>query len=194
MATIIERIVEPVIENPVVDILAEPDKGSAVASRVPALNLGPVSRSGRPHRSGGALLPEDRISDASDPSRSSSVTLPQPDHFSFAPRSGTIGEDGSDPFGVTSSRPWTYPNSGISPPNDNYDETPPDEVPNETPQPDTVPGATVFGTDGDDIIDVKFVFPAEIRTEPSARALGCGSGCRPLADLGHYQACREGLF
>ena len=43
MATIIERIVEPVIENPVVDILAEPDKGSAVASRVPALNLGPVT-------------------------------------------------------------------------------------------------------------------------------------------------------
>ncbi len=97
MATIIERIVEPVIENPVVDILAEPGKGSAVASQVPALNLGPVSRSGRPHRSGGALLPEDRISDASDPSQSSSVNLPQPDNFSFAPRSGTIGEAGSDP-------------------------------------------------------------------------------------------------
>ena len=97
MATIIERIVEPVIENPVVDILAEPDKGSAVASRVPALNLGPVSRSGRPHRSGGALLPEERLSDASDSSRSSSATLPQPGNFSFAPRSGTIGEDGSDP-------------------------------------------------------------------------------------------------
>ncbi len=157
MATIIERIVEPVIENPVVDILAEPDKGSAVASQVPALNLGPVSRSGRPHRSGGALLPEERFSDASDPSRSSSANLPQPDHFSFAPRSGTMGEDGSDPFGVTSSRPSTYPNSGISPPNDNDDETPPDEVPDEsndnddetppdevpdeTPQPDTVPGS-----------------------------------------------------
>jgi hypothetical protein len=175
MATIIERIVEPVIENPVVDILAEPGKGSAVASQVPALNLGPVSRSGRPHRSGGALLPEDRISDASDPSRSSSANLPQPDNFSFAPRSGTIREDGSDPFGVTSSRPSTYPITGNTPPSDNDDETPPDEVPDETPQPDTVPGATVFGTDGDDIIDVKFVFPAEVRTEPSARALGCGS-------------------
>jgi Ca2+-binding RTX toxin-like protein len=166
MATIIERIVEPVIENPVVDILAEPDKGSAVASRVPALNLGPVSRSGRPHRSGHALLPEERLSDGSDPSQSSSVNLPQPDNFSFAPRSGTIREDGSDPFGVTSSRPSTYPITGNTPPNDNDDETPPDEVPDETPQPDTVPGATVFGTDGDDIIDVKFVFPAEVRTEP----------------------------
>ena len=166
MATIIERIVEPVIENPVVDILAEPDKGSAVASRVPALNLGPVSRSGRPHRSGHALLPEERFSDASDPSQSSSATLPQPDNFSFAPRSGTIREDGSDPFGVTSSRSSTYPITGNTPPNDNNDETPPDEVPDETSQPDTVPGATVFGTEGDDIIDVKFVFPAEVRTEP----------------------------
>ena len=93
-----------------------------------------------------------------------------------------MGEDGSDPFGVTSSRPSTYPITGNTPPNDNDDETPPDEVPDETnngddetppdevpdetPQPDTVPGATVFGTDGDDIIDVKFVFPAEVRTEP----------------------------
>jgi len=166
MATIIERIVEPVIENPVVDILAEPGKGSAVASQVPALDLGPVSRSGRPHQSGHALLPEDRISDASDPSQSSSATLPQPDNFSFAPRSGTIGEDGSDPFGVTSSRPSTYPITGNTPPNDGDDETPPDEVPDETPQPDTVPGATVFGTEGDDIIDAQFVFPAEVRTEP----------------------------
>jgi Ca2+-binding RTX toxin-like protein len=166
MASFIEKIVEPVIENPVVDILAEPGKGNAVASQVPALNLGPFSRSGRPHRSGGALLPEDRISDASDPGRSSSANLPQPDHFNFAPGSGTIEEEGSDPFGVTSSRPSTYPNSGNTPPNDNDDETPPDEVPDETPQPDSVPGATVFGTDGDDIIDVKFVFPAEVRTEP----------------------------
>jgi len=101
MATVIERIVEPVIENPVVDILAETGKGSAAASRVPALNLGPVSRSGRPHQSGGALLPEERLSDASDLSQSSTDpgrdTLPKPGNFSFAPRSGTIGEAGSDP-------------------------------------------------------------------------------------------------
>jgi hypothetical protein len=101
MASFIEKIVEPVIENPVVDILAEPGKGNAVASQVPALNLGPFSRSGRPHRSGGALLPEERFSDASDLSQSSSDpgrdTLPKPGNFSFAPRSGTIGEAGSDP-------------------------------------------------------------------------------------------------
>jgi len=31
-----------------------------------------------------------------------------------------------------------------------------------------VAGATIFGTAGDDIIDVKFVFPAEVRTEPGS--------------------------
>jgi Ca2+-binding RTX toxin-like protein len=211
MATNIERIVEPVIEDPVVDILAESTetaasgKGSAVASLVPALNLGPVGRGGRPHQSGVTELPEERFSDASDPGNGAtdpgSNSLPESDNFSFPPRSGTIGEAGSDsdPFGFISSRPSTYPNTGISPPNggtenseggapdvsnDGDDETRPDEVPdesggseppaetgadeddpNETAQPDTVPGATVFGTEGDDIIDVRFVFPAEVRTE-----------------------------
>jgi Ca2+-binding RTX toxin-like protein len=152
------------------------------------------------------VLPEERFSDASDPGTSSTDpgrdTLPELSNFSFVPRSGTIGETGSDPdpFGVTSSRPSTYTSTGKSPPNDGTEnsedvdpdvsndgdnETSPDEVPdesggsdnpaeagayedepNEAPQPDNVPGATVFGTEGDDIIDVKFVFPAEVRTEP----------------------------
>lgn len=38
--------------------------------------------------------------------------------------------------------------------------------PNEASQPDTALGAIVTGTEGDDIIDVHFVFPAEIRTDP----------------------------
>ena len=82
MATNIERIVEPVIEDPVVDILAEPDTGSGAAGLVPALNLGPVGRGGRPHRSGNAVLPEERFSEASDPGNNATApgrdTLPEP--------------------------------------------------------------------------------------------------------------------
>jgi len=211
MATIIERIVEPVIENPVVDILAEPGKGSAVAGLVPALNLGPVSRSGRPHRSGGALLPEERSSDASDPGNSAtdpgSDTLPESGNPSISPRSGTIGEDSSVPGPF-----WPPPSTGNSPSNgggensdgvvpdisnDGDDETPPDEVPDESggseppaetggdepgpsepAQPDTAAGATVFGTEGDDLIEMRFVFPAEVRTEP-----GTLNGTTPNADV-----------
>jgi len=219
MATIIERIVEPVIEDPVVDILAEPGNGSAAASQVPALNLGTGGRRGRPQRPGGAVLPEDRISDASDSNQGDADpgrdTLSKPDYLSFPQKSGAGGEAGSDPdpFGVTSSRPSTYPGTGNTPPNDNDDETPPDEVPdesndgddetppdevpdepggseppaetgadeddpNEVPQPDTAAGATVFGTEGDDLIEMRFVFPAEVRTEP-----GTLNGTTPNADV-----------
>jgi Ca2+-binding RTX toxin-like protein len=220
MATIIENIVEPIIEDPVVDILAGSTETAApgFASQVPTLNLGPVSRRGRPHQSGDAVLPGERFSDASGPGKSATDpgrdTLPGPGNFSFPPRSGTIGEAGSDPGpgGLTASRSSTLSNNWISPSNggtdnsevdvpdvssDSDDETPPNEVPDESgdsenpaetganednpseaPQPDTVAGATVFGTEGDDIIDVKFVFPAEVRTEP-----GTLNGTTHNADL-----------
>ena len=95
MATIIERMVEPVIEDPVVDILAEPGNGSAVASQVPALNLGTGSRSGRPQRPGGAVLPEERFSAASDSNQGDADpgrdTLSKPDYLSFPRKSGAGG-------------------------------------------------------------------------------------------------------
>ena len=69
MATLIENMVEAVIEDPVVDILAEPDTGRPTVSQVPALNSGPVGRRGRPQQSGGAVLPEERSSDTSDPNQ-----------------------------------------------------------------------------------------------------------------------------
>jgi Ca2+-binding RTX toxin-like protein len=223
MATIIENVVEPVIEDPVIDILADfADKGSAVASLVPALKLGPINRHGRPHQSGDRVLPEERFSDASGASRSTADpgrdTLPELGNFSFPPRSGTIGEAGSDPgpSKLTSYRSSPPPQNGKLPSNDGTDnsedvtpdtssdsddETPPNEVlnvsnysddetpsnvipdesrsseypaeiggdgldPNEASQPGTVPGATVFGTEGDDIIDVQFVFPVEVWNEP----------------------------
>ena len=62
MATLIEKIVEPVIEDPVIDIFADlPGNGSTVASHVPALNLGPVGRHGRPHPSGAGVLAEEKL-------------------------------------------------------------------------------------------------------------------------------------
>jgi hypothetical protein len=43
MARIVERIVEAVIEDPVVDIFAEPAiGGNEIAGLVPAINSGPV--------------------------------------------------------------------------------------------------------------------------------------------------------
>jgi Ca2+-binding RTX toxin-like protein len=208
MATIIENIVEPIIEDPIVDILAGSTETAApgFASQVPTLNLGPVSRRGRLHQSGDAELPGERFSDASGPGKSAADpgrdTLQELGNFSFPPRSGTIGEAGSDPGpgGLTSSRSSPPPNNWISPSNggteksegvapeasnDSDDETPPNEVPdesgdsenpagiganeddlNEPIQPGTAAGATVFGTAGDDMIEMQFVFPAEIRTEP----------------------------
>ena len=196
MTTNIERIVEPVIEDPVVDILAEPDTGSGAAGLVPALNLGPVGRGGRPHRSGNAVLPEEEFSDASGAGKSAADpgpdTLPEPGNFSFPPRSGSLGEAGSGPQGLTSSRPAPLASSWISPSNggtengegaapdaspDSEADTPPDEVPDESAQPDTAAGVTIFGTEGDDLIEMQFVFPAEIRTAP-----GNLNGTTPKAD------------
>jgi len=207
MARIIEKIVEAVIEDPVVDIFAEPiDEGNDVAGLVPALNSGPVIGRGRFHPSGDGVLPEERFSDASgqsmraaDPGRDS---LLEPGNFSFPPRSGTVGADISDPgpLGLTSSRASPPPSTLIlpsndstendddgaqEPPPDSGDDTSPDEVsdesggselpaetggdesdPSEASQADTTIGATIFGTEGDDLIEMQFVFPAEIRTEP----------------------------
>ena len=85
-------------------------------SQVPALNSGPVGRRGRPQQSDGAVLPEERFSDALDPNQSAidpgRDTLPGLDNFNFPPRSGTTGEAGSDPgpLWLTSSRPASLPN------------------------------------------------------------------------------------
>jgi Ca2+-binding RTX toxin-like protein len=208
MATFIERIVEPVIEDPVIDILAESTEsgGPAVASQVPALNLGPVSRRGRAHQSGDGVLSEEKFSEAPDPGRSGtdpgSGTMPESGNFSILPRSGAVEESSSDPgplrlpssrssppssAGNSLSNGGTNNSEGAAPdaPGDSDDETPANEIPdelggsdnpeeiggnkgdlNEAAQPEPVPGATVFGTEGDDIIDVQFVFPAEVRTEP----------------------------
>jgi len=182
MAKIIENVVETVIEDPVVDILADlPGNGYTAASQVPRLKLGTLGRHGSPHPSGAGVLPEEKFSSGSDPGeRTAGPGLDaRPDYLSFPRSSGTTEEDGSGPGPQesTDSRPSSPPKSLRSKSNDGdesgegddpitSDDSNNEDNPNETPQPDTVAGATVFGTQGDDVIDVKFVFPAEVRTEP----------------------------
>ena len=113
MATIIERIVEPVIEDPVVDILAEPVNENAVVGLVPELKLGPVSRRGRPHQSGDAELPEEMFSDSSGPGTNVTdpgrYTLQESGNFSFPPRSGAIEESMVMPRQILPSTCWGSP-------------------------------------------------------------------------------------
>jgi hypothetical protein len=88
MARIVEKIVEAVIEDPVVNILAEPAvEGNDLAGLVPAINSGPVIGRGRFHQSGLVRLPEERSSGASDQSNRSA---PETDNFGDLPKSGTI--------------------------------------------------------------------------------------------------------
>ena len=98
MARIVEKIVEPVIENPVVDILAEPGNGLAAASQVPRLKLGTLGRHGRPHPSGAGVLPEEKLSIGSDEGeRAADPGLDaRPDYLSFPRSSGTIEAGGVD--------------------------------------------------------------------------------------------------
>ena len=202
MASIIENIVERIIENPVVDILNGPTGASASAfsSQVPTLNSGAPNRPGRPRPPGGAVLGEARLSNPSDKNAAETGRdlLSETGYLSFPLKSSTTEEDGSnqDPKGLTDSRSSNSPSSSSPTSQDGPDEgeggpddsgdsdnetqsnaikeesgvgdnpTGNEDVPDETPQPDTVPGATVFGTSGDDMIDVAFVFPAEVRTEP----------------------------
>jgi Ca2+-binding RTX toxin-like protein len=220
MARIVEKIVEPVIENPVVDILAEPGNGLAAASQVPRLKLGTLGRHGRPHPSGAGVLPEEKLSIGSDEGeRAADPGLDaRPDYLSFPRSSGTIeaGDSGPGPKESTDSSPPGPSKSlrsksnddnesgegdGPNTSDDSNNETTPNVIidesggsegdpptdsdqdnsggsgdstetggseddTNEAPQPAPVPGTTVFGTQGDDIIDVKFVFPAEVRTKP----------------------------
>ena len=82
---------------------------------------------------------------------------------------GEENGEGDDTDGSVESNDETQPNAIIdeSGGSDDPVETGGNEDDsNEAPQPDPLAGATVFGTAGDDIIDVKFVFPAEVRTEP----------------------------
>ncbi|CAB5092766.1 Alkaline phosphatase (EC [Olavius algarvensis associated proteobacterium Delta 3] len=198
MATVIERIIEPVIEDPVVDILADSTEtgGPAAASLVPALKLGPVSLRGRVDPSGIGLLPEDELSGVSDPGTGvtdpGSDTLPEPGNFKTQPGSGILDETSPDtgPFGSPASRSSPPSSTGNSSSNsaakdsdgsapdtskNSDDEPPANDVPDgsgdahdgsQPVQTGTPPGATVFGTEGDDIIDVSFVFPSDVRTEP----------------------------
>ena len=86
MARIVEKIVEAVIEDPVVDIFAEPAvEGNDLAGLVPALNSGPVIGRGRFHQSSLARLPEERSSGASDQSNRST---PETDNFRTPPKPG----------------------------------------------------------------------------------------------------------
>jgi len=174
MARIIEKIVEAVIEDPVVDIFAEPtDEGNAVAGLVPELNSGPIIGRGRFHQTSLAQLPEERSSGASDQSNRST---PETDNFSNPPKSGTVREASSnpEPSGYTPSRSSTPSSTAKSnsndstdndddgakePPSDSDDDTASNEVSDDS-------GATIFGTEGDDTIELAFVFPAEVRTEP----------------------------
>jgi Ca2+-binding RTX toxin-like protein len=186
MAKFIERIVEPVIEDPVIDILAEPVKGSPVASLLPRFNLGPIGRHGRPHPRDAGVLREEQFSIGSDTGEraASPGREIQPDDLSFPLRSGTPGENDAGWSGLASSRPSGLSSDQIAslyggtlnsddtggdavdhdegvpgPTPDSDDDTSPDGVSDAS-------GATIFGTEGDDIIDVQFVFPAEIQTEP----------------------------
>jgi hypothetical protein len=114
MARIIEKIVEAVIEDPVVDIFAEPAvEGNDLAGLVPAINSGPVIGRGRFHQTGVARLPEERSSGASDQSNRSA---PETDIVSTPPKPGPVGEASStpEPSGYTPSRSPTPSNSGKS--------------------------------------------------------------------------------
>jgi Ca2+-binding RTX toxin-like protein len=186
MARIIEKIVEAVIEDPVVDIFAEPtDEGNDLAGLVPAINSGPVIRRGRFQQSDLAPLPEERSSAAPD---QSSRSTPETDIFSNPPTSGPVGKAGSkpEPSGSTPSRSSTPAGTAISksndspdndderaqdPPPDSDDGTAPDEGSDES-------GATIMGTEGDDTIELAFVFPAEVRNESNTL-----NGTTPKADV-----------
>ena len=175
MARIIEKIVEAVIEDPVVDIFAEPtDEGNAVAGLVPEFDSGPVIRRGRFQQAGLGQLPEEPSSDAPDQSNRS---MPETDIFSNPPTPGTVGKTGSKPetSGDTSSRSSTPSSTARSnsndrtdkdaegasdPPSESDEGTAPDEGSDES-------GATITGTEGDDTIELAFVFPAEVQTEPN---------------------------
>jgi Ca2+-binding RTX toxin-like protein len=217
MTTIIEKIIETVIEDPVVDILAGSAETAAPASanQVPTLKSGTVSRFGSPRRPGGAVLGEARFPNPWDEDKNASVAGQgiscKPDYLSFPLKSSLSEADGSDPGppGLNDSRSSPPPPNGLNtnskgglengegegpdPSNSGDGETRSNAIidesggsdnhtgnvddPNEAPLPGTVPGATVFGTPGDDLIDVKFVFPTEVRTEP-----GTFSGTTHKAD------------
>ncbi len=227
MATIIENVVEPIIEDPVIDILAEPTdafgKDEAAASQVPVSKLMPgpkLVKGGGPQADDEVLLDEED-SPADTPVTSpgaadtADFTLQESGNFSFTPTTADPGDTsfGPEPLGFGFSGTSSAQIADIFPPdlgaenNQDVDAAEPIEssdggtTPNEmsggsggsgdTPAPtennddqvvastgDTVTtpvnqsshggseGATVFGTAGDDIIDVGFVFPAEVRTEP----------------------------
>jgi Ca2+-binding RTX toxin-like protein len=186
MARIIEKIVEAVLEDPVVDIFAEPtNEGNAAAGLVPEINSGSVIRRGRFQQTALAQLPEEQSSGAPDQSNRSA---PETDIFSNPPKSGTAGKAIAtpEPSEHTPSRTSTpsstaYSNSSDStdnddqgaqdPPPDNDDGAPPDE------DSDTS-GATIMGTEGDDSIELAFVFPAEVRT-----GFNTPNGTTPRADV-----------
>ena len=85
------------------------------------------------------------------------------------PDDGTENSDGVDPDESNDGDDATPPD-GV--PDDSGGSEPPAERgadepgPGEPTQPGTTAGATIFGTEGDDTIELAFVFPAQVRTEP----------------------------
>ena len=168
MARIIEKIVEAVIEDPVVDIFADPtEDGNAVADLVPDINSGPVIGRGRFQQKDLAQLPEERSAGVPDQSNRSA---PETDIFYNPPKSAAAGKASAnpEPSGSTPPRTSTPSSTAISnpndstdnddegapdPPTDNDDGTAPDEGSDAS-------GATIMGTEGDDTIELAFVFPA----------------------------------
>ena len=160
---------------------------SPVAGLLPRLNFRPLGHPGRINPRDAGVLPEEQFSigsDTGEPAAAPGREI-QPDYLSFPLSSGTMGENEAGWAGLASSRSSGLSSDQISslyagtldsdaagsdavdhdqgvpePTPDSDDDTSPDEVADET-------GATIWGTDGDDIIDVQFVFPDDVRTEPN---------------------------
>jgi len=172
MAQFIARIVEPVIEDPVIDILAVPVQESSGGGLLPRFNLGPLGIFGRPHPRNTEVPLEEKFSIGSDKGEHATGPGPeiQPDYLSFPLNSGSTDATNSGWVGLASSRPPGSSSdqfSSLNSATQNSEDTEEDLVDhNEESQPDTVPDTTIFTTPGDDIIDVQFVFPDDIQTEP----------------------------
>lgn len=110
MAPIIENVVEPIIEDPVIDILAEPTeafgKDEVAASQVPVSKLGPgpkLVRGGGP----GEVLLDEEYSPADTPvtrageAATADFALQESGNFIFTPTTADAGDTsfGPEPLG-----------------------------------------------------------------------------------------------
>jgi len=175
MAAIIENVVEPVIEDPVIDIFADlPGSGSAAASRVPSLKSGSLNLRGRLSRSGSGVLAEQEFFTGTDSGhRTADHGLnARPDYLNFPRGSSTTEADDAGPDSGKLSDARSSPPDRVSSTSEGGTQPGEDDGridtdgsddstvsggntddPNDSPPIDSVTGATVFGTAGDDIID-----------------------------------------